>query len=91
MYFINLNKVIFAFFLLILCNPAQAEEGYLCNIYFQSVARANENLKAQGKNLSKTAKFTIFEDTKTDIKQCLKECEKEKFKFCNDFANYLEN
>ena len=72
----------------LVCHSA---EGFMCQHYYEEVERANSNLKAQGKNLSKLAKETIFSDTKLAIQQCMKECEKEKFKFCNDFANYLEN
>lgn len=65
-------------------------ESVMCQGWYEEVERANSNLTAQGKNLSKLAKETIFSDTKLAIQRCMKDCEKEKFKFCNDFANYLE-
>jgi hypothetical protein len=75
------------------CYPSfsYSAEGFMCQAWYEDVARANSNLKAQGKNLSKLAKDAIFSKSKTAIQECMRECENEKFKFCNDFANYLEN
>ncbi len=69
--------------------PAQAEEGYMCNHYYESIQRKENNIKSYGDDLSSMAKTKLFEDLKFDTKQCISQCEGQKFKYCNEIAKWI--
>ena len=69
--------------------PAMAEEGYMCDHYYKSVQRKGKNIKSYGPDLSAMAKTKLFEDLKFDAKQCISECEGQKFKYCNEIAKWI--
>lgn len=69
--------------------PAMAEEGYMCEYYYKSVQRKEKNIKRYGPDLSVMAKTKLFEDLKFDTKQCISECDDQKFQYCNEIAKWI--
>lgn len=67
-----------------------AAEGPMCSFYHTDVNRKVKQIKSYGPNLSRLAQDKLYEDLKFDLKQCLAECESQKFKYCNDVAMKLE-
>ena len=65
-------------------------EGLLCNSYYADVDRKVKLVKSYGPNLSRMAQDKLYDDLKFDTKQCLAQCEGEKFKFCNQVAFAIE-
>ncbi len=74
----------------ILPTTSFAAEGYLCRNYFSDVERKVKNIQSFGPNLSLMAQDKLYEELKYDTKQCLSQCEGQKFKFCNDVALAIE-
>lgn len=67
-----------------------AAEGPMCSYYHTDVNRKVKQIKSYGQNLSRMAQDKLYEDLKFDLKQCLAECESQKFKYCNDIAITIE-
>ena len=65
-------------------------EGLTCNIWYEKVDRKVNLIKSYGPNLSRMAQDKHYDDLKSETKQCLAECEGEKFKFCNQVAFAIE-
>ena len=65
-------------------------EGLTCNIWYEKVDRKVNLIKSYGPNLSRMAQDKLYDDLKFDTKQCLAECEGEKFKLCNQVAFAIE-
>ena len=85
----NLKMALLAWFLF-LPTVSFAAEGYLCKNYHADVERKVKNIQSYGPNLSRMAQDKLYEDLKYDTKQCLTECEGQRFKFCNDVAIAIE-
>lgn len=64
-----------------------ATEGYMCDHYYQDVHRKNEEFIEYNSKLSALAQKKLLKDLEFDIKQCISECEKDRFLYCNDAAN----
>jgi hypothetical protein len=71
--------------------PVAAEEGILCDSYYNDVQRKVGFIKSFGTDLSEMTKQTLFDDLEIDTKLCISECEGEKFKYCNEIAKWIEN
>jgi len=69
--------------------PAMAEEGSFCNYYFKNVQRKFQNINSYGNDLSGMAKNQLFKDLKHKTKQCIRECEGQEFKYCNEIAKWI--
>jgi hypothetical protein len=69
--------------------PVMAEEGYMCDPYYKDVQRKEKNIKDYGQDLSSIARVKLFEGLKFDTKQCISECEGQKFKYCNEIAKWI--
>jgi hypothetical protein len=67
-----------------------AAEGPMCSYYHPSVQRKVKSIKSFGPDLSRMALQKLYEDLKFDTRECLSECEGQKFKFCNDVAKAIE-
>lgn len=76
-------------FTLFISGSAWATEGYMCSTYYENVKRKEKNIKSFGEDLSQLAKKKLKEDLEFDTKQCISECEGEKFKYCNEIANWI--
>ena len=67
--------------LLSVSSVIHAAEGYMCPSYYRDVMRKEKNIKSFGADLSQLAKEKLKEDLEFDTKQCISECEGEKFKY----------
>lgn len=87
-----MKTILVAFLIGFLVQPTLsfAAEGYMCNKYHLDVDRKVKNIQSFGPNLSRMAQDKLYEDLKFDTKQCLAECEGQKFKLCNDVALAIE-
>jgi hypothetical protein len=65
-------------------------EGLTCNIWYADVKRKVKLVKSYGSNLSRMAQEKLYDDLIFETKQCLAECEGEKFKFCNEVSLAIE-
>lgn len=76
----------------VLIQPAAtfAAEGPMCSYYHPSVERKVKSIKSYGSDLSRMALEKLYEDLKFDTRECLAECEGQKFKFCNEVAKAIE-
>jgi hypothetical protein len=86
-----MKKIILLSTVFILLYPISviAEEGYMCNTYYQTVHRKAKIIDSYGSNLSSMAKRKLFGDLKFDTEQCISLCEGEKFKYCNNVAKWI--
>jgi hypothetical protein len=71
--------------------PAIAEEGFMCGHYYENVKRKEKNIKSYGSDLSSMARNKLSKDLKFDTKQCISECEGQKFKYCNEIAKWISS
>ncbi len=67
-----------------------AAEGYLCQLRFEAVQRAVNNMNNSGE-VSLLAKDTVYQSLKYDLGGCLRECEGKKFKYCDSVAKDFES
>jgi hypothetical protein len=67
-----------------------AAEGPMCSYYHPSVERKVKSIKSFGSDLSRMTLEKLYEDLKFDTRECLAECEGQKFKFCNEVAKAIE-
>jgi hypothetical protein len=65
-------------------------EGLTCNSWYTDVKRKVKLVKSYGSNLSRMAQDKLYDDLIFDTKQCIAECEGEKFKFCNEVSSAIE-
>jgi len=70
--------------------PTFAAEGPMCSYYHPSVERKVKSIKSFGSDLSRMTLEKLYEDLKFDTRECLAECEGQKFKFCNEVAKAIE-
>ncbi|MDF0732061.1 hypothetical protein P0Y43_15200 [Pseudomonas entomophila] len=75
--------------LLVSALPALAEEGYMCSTYYEAVQRKEKNIKDYGSDLATLARNKLFDDLKFDTRQCISQCEGQKFKYCNEIAKWI--
>ena len=71
--------------------PVAAEEGILCDSYYNDVQRKVKFIKSFGNDLSELTKGKLIQDLILDTKGCIGQCEGEKFRYCNEIAKWIEN
>ena len=71
--------------------PVAAEEGNLCDSYYNDVQRKVKFIKSFGNDLSEITKGTLIQDLILDTEGCIGQCEGEKFRYCNEIAKWIEN
>ena len=71
--------------------PVTAEEGVLCDSYYNNVQRKVKFINSFGNDLSEKTKGILIQELILDTKGCIGQCEGEKFGYCNEIEKWIEN
>jgi len=62
----------------------------MCPFYYEAVQRKEKNIKSFKGSLAPMALRKLKQDLVFDTEQCISECEGERFRYCNEIANWLD-